>query len=144
MSGVNADESNLLAAVGFIISNEVQLKGNENTILEKGRCQREFLITCCLFSPADESGVAAVSSHYSPLPSAAEEAGLRLPGQIRRGAAGPGPAVHQHLPARPKGQLPHPSYSHNALPLKPLVSYQTYFQQDFELLSFFCLYEQFS
>lgn len=34
-------------------------------------------------------------------PSAAEEACIRVPGEVCRGAAGPGAAVHQHLPAGP-------------------------------------------
>lgn len=34
----------------------------------------------------------------------AEEAGVRLPGKVRRGAARPGAAVHQHLPEGPKSK----------------------------------------
>lgn len=34
----------------------------------------------------------------------AEEAGIRLPGQVRRRAAGPGTAFHQHLPAGPQSK----------------------------------------
>lgn len=47
------------------------------------------------------------------LSSAAEEACLRLPGEVCRGAAGPGFALHQHLPASPEGGcliLPHYYY----------------------------------
>lgn len=38
--------------------------------------------------------------------SAAEEACVRVPGEVCRGAAGPGSAVHQHLPAGPQGTDP--------------------------------------
>lgn len=40
------------------------------------------------------------------LSSAAEEACVRVPGEVCRGAAGPGSAVHQHLPASPQGNVP--------------------------------------
>lgn len=39
------------------------------------------------------------------LSSAAEEACVCVPGEVCRGAAGPGFAIHQHLPAGPQGNI---------------------------------------